>query len=355
MKRTVLIGMSGGIDSAVAAYLLGTKGFHVEGLYIDNGYSIRAETEAESVCKRLGIDLHKVDAAAAFKKNVVDYFVSEYLSGKTPNPCAVCNQKIKFKYLIEQADSRGIDYIATGHYCRVEHDRNTGSYILKQGYDNRKDQSYFLFRLGQKELARTVFPNGDLTKKNIREIAAKEKILFEEKNESQEICFIPSGNYRHFIESNCTDPSVLAPGDIITHKGEIVGQHHGIHSVTIGQRKGLKIASERPYFVTAIDKNLNRVIVGRDEDQFSDGLTAIDVSWIHQEPEKSEQLTAVTRIRYRHRGVPSIIETFSHDRRRVAVRFNSPQKAVAPGQAAVFYEGDAILGGGWIDAVFRHV
>jgi len=310
-----------------------------------------------NVAKRLSVPLHRVDISESFKKYIVDYFISEYLAARTPNPCIVCNKKIKFKYLLEEANKRGIDYIATGHYARVEDAGGENGFRLKKGTDETKDQSYFLFELGQKELSKIIFPNGDKTKEETKNIAQDLGFGSLAERESQEICFIPDNNYRGFIE-NCTKSSFSHPGNIVDRKGNIAGRHRGIHSVTIGQRKGLNIASERPYYVLEIDRDKNEVIVGREEDQFFGGLIAGNVSWIFPDYPAADNLRATTHIRYRHKGVDSEVtiparneqgEGKDLSRHSVFVRFETPQKAVAPGQATVFYQGDYLIGGGWIE------
>jgi len=264
----VLVGISGGVDSAVAAAILKERGYRVEGLYIQNGFPGGNEADAAAVAGRLGFPLHKLDITSSFRENVVDYFVSDYLAGRTPNPCIVCNKKIKFRYLLEEARKRELGHIATGHYARVEGTKGKDGFRLLKGVDKGKDQSYFLFQLGQKELQHLIFPNGDRTKEEIKEMASG--LGLSPKKESQEICFIPDDNYRNFLE----------PGNIVDESGNIVGRHRGTHSVTIGQRKGLNIASERPYYVLEIDTKRNEVIVGREEDQLSQGLIATNCSWI---------------------------------------------------------------------------
>jgi len=349
--KSVLIGISGGVDSTVAASILKEKGFHVEGLYIYNGFPTRAEEDAVNVAKRLSIPLHRIDISESFKKDIVDYFVSEYLAARTPNPCIVCNKKIKFKYLLEAAEERGIDYIATGHYARIEDTGGKNGFRLKKGTDKTKDQSYFLFKLGQKELSRMIFPNGDSTKEEIKKIARDIGFGSLTERESQEICFVPDNNYRGFIE-NYAESAIFHPGNIVDRKGNVVGRHRGIHSVTIGQRRGLNIASERPYYVLEIARDKNEVIVGREEDQFFDGLIAGNVSWISPDYAAVGNLKVTTHIRYRHSGVESEIKILPSNRQsenRVSIKFNKPQKAVAPGQAAVFYRGDILVGGGWIE------
>ncbi|MCD6486066.1 MAG: tRNA 2-thiouridine(34) synthase MnmA [Syntrophobacterales bacterium] len=349
MTKSVLVGISGGVDSAVAAAILKERGYRVEGLYILNGFPGSNEADAAAVANSLGFPLHRLDVTSLFRKNVVDYFVNDYLSGRTPNPCIVCNKKIKFRYLLEEAKKRGLGCIATGHYAHIEGTEGKNGFRLLKGIDKGKDQSYFLFQLGQKELQNLIFPNGDKTKKEIQEMASC--LDLPPRKESQEICFIPDDNYRNFLKNY---PVTLPrPGNIVDEEGNIVGRHRGTHSVTIGQRKGLNIASERPHYVLEIDTKKNEVVVGREEDQLAHGLIATNCSWISLDPAGRENLRAKTHIRYRHRGVDSEI-TFLPDKR-VSVMFKTPQKAVAPGQAAVFYQGDCLTGGGWIERRLRDV
>jgi tRNA-specific 2-thiouridylase len=348
--KSVLIGISGGVDSAVAAYLLIKEGYRVEGLYIFNGFPNRAEDDAVRVAEKLSIPLHRVDIAKSFKIDIVDYFLGEYKSARTPNPCIVCNKKIKFHYLLNESKKRKLDYIATGHYARIEGLGGTNGLRLARGKDRKKDQTYFLFQLGQKELSKLLLPNGDLTKDEVKQVGADLGFESLTERESQEICFIPDDDYKGFIENDHT----FQPGNIVTRRGEIVGKHRGIHSLTIGQRRGLNIASERPYYVLEIDKERNEVIVGRDEEQYCDGLTAQNVTWASQIYSAATNIKATTHIRYRHRGAASEITLIppsnggKHKADTVYVRFDSPQKAIAPGQAAVFYQGEILIGGGWI-------
>jgi tRNA-specific 2-thiouridylase len=351
-RKSVLIGISGGIDSAVAAAILIKQGFRTEGLYIRNGFPTRAEVEAERVAEELGIPLHRIDLTSQFRNDIVEYFASEYADGRTPNPCIVCNKKIKFRYLLKEIEKRKIDYLATGHYARIEERGGEKGFRLLRGVDTNKDQSYFLFELGQEVLAKTIFPNGEKTKDEIREMARGMDLGSFSERESQEICFIPDNNYRRFIEDFLV-PSSFKPGNIVDKNGAIVGRHRGIHSVTIGQRKGLNIASERPYYVTEIDSKKNKVVVGRDEDQFFTGLIAERIQWVSPIDPDTNSLDAWTHIRYRHRGVNSKITFMPQERGNVIVHFDTPQKAVAPGQAAVFYQEDAVIGGGWISKGVR--
>lgn len=347
MEQSVLVGISGGVDSAVAAAILKERGYHVEGLYLRNGFPVGSEEAAAAVADRLGFPLHTLDIAPAFRTDVVDYFAGEYLAGRTPNPCIVCNKRIKFRYLLEKARVRGLGFIATGHYARIEEGGEGNGLRLLKGVDRGKDQSYFLFQLGQEELRRLLFPNGDRTKKEIQRMA--QGLDLPPRKESQEICFIPNDNYRTFLEDYPT--ALPRPGDIVDREGTVVGRHRGTHTVTIGQRRGLNIASHRPYYVLEINIERDEVIVGREEDQFAGGLIADNCSWIAGAPPGGDRFHARAYIRYRHRGVDSEITPLPGGQ--VQVRFLTSQKAVAPGQAAVFFQGDRLLGGGWIERGLR--
>ncbi len=347
-EKSVLIGISGGVDSAVAAHLLKTQGYHVEGLYIYNGFPTRAEEDAVRVAELLSIPLHRLDISDPFKKDIVDYFIADYRNARTPNPCIICNKKIKFAYLLDEAQKRGLAHIATGHYACVADLGGEKGLRLRRGKDRKKDQTYFLFLLGQKELGRLLLPIGDLLKTDVKKIGAELRLGALTERESQEICFIPDDDYKRFVERDHD----FQPGNIVNTHGEVVGKHRGIHSLTIGQRRGLNIASERPYYVVEIRKETNQVIVGREEEQYFTGLVARKIVWVSPEYSKIDHLRARTFIRYRHRGVESDVLTM--DEGAITVSFDIPQKAVAPGQAAVFYEGDILIGGGWIEKGLHH-
>lgn len=348
-RKKVLIALSGGVDSAIAAAILKGEGYHVEGFYMKHGFPVKSEAEARSAADKLNIPLHVTDLTSPFRKEVVNYFLREYLSGRTPNPCVICNKKIKFFYLMEKAEHCGFDYIATGHYAGIENLGGESGYRIRKGFDTGKDQSYFLSRLGQNELKRIIFPHGRNTKEKVKEIAASIGFGSIAENESQEVCFI-SGDYRNFIKRFAEEP-LPKPGNIVTVQGRIVGKHRGIHTLTIGQRKGLDIASDRPYYVLEIRKDTNEIVVGRNEDQFFGRLIAKDISWVSPSYLTSNDIKARVHIRYRHRGVEATIENNASDGKgkSVMVTFETPQKAVAPGQAAVFYHGDIVIGAGWIE------
>ncbi len=359
-QQRALVGLSGGVDSAVAAAVLLEKGYRVGGLYIRNGFPVRDEEDAEAVASRLDIPLYKLDVSGEFRSEVADYFVSEYLAGRTPNPCCVCNKKIKFRHLLLEAGKLGFDLIATGHYAREGYDVDARRYTLCRGADAVKDQSYFLFMLGQGELRRILFPNGDRTKKEVRSKALELGLGDRPFRDSQEICFIPDNNYKRFIHKMRPDLRA-APGNFVDRYGKILGGHRGIYSYTVGQRRGLNIASTAPYYVLKIDPEKNEVVLGREDEQESGGLIATAVSWVSGEKMPDGGIEATTKIRYRHSGAESSIQPLpptsgatlpgglaGANDRGVLVRFSRPQKAVTPGQAAVFYQGDRVLGGGWI-------
>ncbi|OPY17547.1 MAG: tRNA-specific 2-thiouridylase MnmA [Syntrophus sp. PtaB.Bin075] len=336
----------------------------MEGLHIFNGFSGSSEARARHAAHQLGIPLHVADVTETFDEEIVQYLTREYLVARTPNPCVVCNRKIKFKTLLYYADRLACHFVATGHYARVFHNRQTGRYALLRGLDQAKDQSYFLFLLGQEQLSRILFPLGELTKKEVRSVALTMGVEAVREKESQEICFIPDDDYKTFIERHMGSSPAI-PGDIVDRSGRLLGSHNGIHSFTIGQRKGLRIAAPRPYYVLAIDREKNRVVVGNEEEQGFSGLIVSGVSWIDGESPREEVFETLVRIRYRHRGVSSVVCPLSagdeicpatgrpadHEEAgdKLIIRFQEPQRAVAPGQAAVFYSDDRVIGGGWIE------
>jgi len=349
----VAVALSGGVDSAVAALLLKESGHEVVGVFLhlgtygtapSSGDSIRHEENARHVASRIGIDFVSLDLKSAFRTEIVDYFVSEYLSGRTPNPCARCNVRIKFKALLDRRQELGADRIATGHYARIETGPDRRLHLLA-GSDRAKDQSYFLFAMTQQQLAATVFPIGPLTKEETRRIAENAGLGAEERAESQDICFLPAGGYQEFIRTRRPD-ALAGPGDIVDLEGNVLGRHDGLFSYTVGQRRGLGIASKSPLYVVRLDVSGNRVVVGSEPDLSAGGLVAGGVNWI-VDPARIKGKKCLARIRYRHRGVPSMLEPMEGDRVRVV--FDRPEPAVAPGQAAVFYDQDVVLGGGWID------
>jgi tRNA-specific 2-thiouridylase len=345
---SVVVALSGGVDSAMAAASLRIAGWEVYGLHFllsDSLSRTDARTAAvKHVGEHLEIPLELLDLRKTFRRCVIDPFVDTYLKGLTPNPCVVCNQKIKFEFLLDYAKQNGIDYIATGHYVRIGKKDKNRCFELLRGKDRRKDQSYFMHRLNQSFLSKAVFPLGETTKDEVRKQALEMGLPVHSVPESQEICFIPENEYRSFIE-NQRGPGVNESGNIINNRGEILGQHTGAFRYTIGQRQGLGIASSRPYYVKEIRPGTNEVVVGRKESLYLTRLEAHGFNWIGEVPAQSV-MEAQAQIRYRHRPAPGRLEVISSDK--VAFIFDEPQWAVAPGQALVCYEGERVLGGGWI-------
>jgi tRNA-specific 2-thiouridylase len=343
----VAIAMSGGVDSSVAAALLKQDGHDVIGVTMrimpsDNN-STHAETDAANVARRLGIPHHVLDFRDIFARQIIDYFCREYSLGRTPNPCILCNKYIKFGALWEKASKMGADFLATGHYARIEKDNSSGKLLLKKGQDRRKDQSYFLCQLTQEQLSHVLFPIGQLTKDKVRRIAAELGLPVASRPESQEICFIPDDNHASFLKNYM--PQAARPGPILDELGNILGQHRGITSYTIGQRKGLGIAAAKPLYVTAIEPASNTVVVGTKEQTYASELVAGNLNWIAiPAPEHSIKVKA--RVRYRHPEAEAIITP--QDNNTVYVKFAEPQMAITPGQAVAFYDGDTVIGGGTI-------
>lgn len=348
----VAVAMSGGVDSSVAAVLLMDQGHEVLGVTMrvcDHGeHAARREdaschvADTEKVAKRLGIPLHVVDFRKEFRKLVIDDFIEEYRRGRTPNPCVRCNRAVKFGLLLDAALKLGADFLATGHYARTENGADGFRHLLK-GADPNKDQSYFLFALSQEQLSRVLFPLGGLTKTEARAIAARKELPVAEKRESQEICFIPDDDYVRFLEEEASMDTL--PGQIVDSLGTVLGRHRGTFRYTVGQRRGLGIAWKEPLYVLGVDAEQRRVVVGPREELLRDGLIASCVNWIMPAP--TMEFSASCKIRYRHQPVACRVRPLPGDR--VEVRFQEREKAVTPGQAVVFYEGDRVLGGGWIE------
>lgn len=361
MATRVLMAMSGGVDSSVAAALLLEQGFEVIGVTmqlwaVDLPYgeeveggccSLGAVEDARAVAGKLGIPYYVLNFHDQFQKQVIDNFADEYLAGRTPNPCIVCNNLLKFGGLLDKARALGAHYVATGHYARVGSHPESGRSLLMKGKDSSKDQSYVLYGLTQEQLARTLFPLGEFTKPAIRQKAAELGLKVATKPDSQEICFVPDQDYARFIADY--RPGEMRPGKICDTAGTILGEHSGIANFTIGQRKGLGIAAGTPLYVTAIRPETNEVVVGTNEQVMAAGLFAGSLNWIAV-PDLEGTMAVEVKIRYSARPVPAFIEP---DRGgRVAVRFEQPQRAVTPGQAAVFYRGDLVIGGGMIEESF---
>lgn len=352
MKKRVVVAMSGGVDSSVAAALLKEQGYEVIGLTMhhwdacvndghgESCYSNTAVLEAEKIASQLQIPFYSVNFETDFRQHVVRRFCDEYFVGRTPNPCIVCNKKVKFGLLLEKALELGGDYLATGHYVRLAED--DGTLLIRKGADLTKDQSYFLFTLNQQQLHRCLFPLGDLTKQQVRDHAARFGLQIAQKDESQDICFIPDGDYVSFLEQESGAGKLN--GDIVHVSGKVLAQHQGIYRYTIGQRKGLGIGWTEPLYVLGIDAEKKKVIVGEKKYLSQTEMMVSQCCW--SIPEPTESFSTSCRIRYRHTEVPATVEPLNGGR--VKVVFDSPQNGVTPGQAAVFYADDLVVGGGWI-------
>lgn len=360
--------MSGGVDSSAALSILKEQGFDCIGVSMQLWDYSSAEGpagatsgsccslddihDARAVADRLDVPFYVLNLEKAFSREVVDYFTAAYHRGTTPNPCIKCNEKLKFDALLKKALSLGADLLATGHYARIIDDKK-GPRLLK-GVDNEKDQSYFLFTMTGEQLSRVIFPLGALTKKEVRAYARKAGLKTSEKKESQEICFVEDGNYAEFMTAAPGGETAGRDGDIVDTGGTVLGAHRGLFNYTIGQRRGLNL-SGGPFYVTCIDTERNRLIVGRAEELNANGLVASGINWINKGSERSlleKGLKGITsKIRYGHPGVLSNITPKEDGRLRVD--FAAPVKAVTPGQAVVFYRGDEVIGGGWIEASIK--
>ncbi len=366
--RLTAVAMSGGVDSSTVAAILREQGHAVVGLTMQlwnqrrlpqlsgdspvqhRCCSLDDVYDARRVAQHLDFPHYVVNFEESFEKNVVRPFVEEYLHGRTPVPCTLCNNHVKFDPLLRTARQIGAARLATGHYARVRWNPETCRHELWRARDEAKDQSYFLFGLTQEQLAHTVFPLGELTKEDVRAIARRAALPVAEKAESQELCFVPSGNYVRFIGAYFAERGEAQPssdGEIVTTEGEVVGRHSGLHQFTVGQRRGLGLAAGRPFYVVALDAQRNRVIVGEEGEQYRDACELRNVNWIAIE-KLERPLRAIVKIRHKH--IPAAATIEPNGETAVQVRFDLPQRAVTPGQAAVFYSGDCVLGGGWIDA-----
>jgi tRNA-specific 2-thiouridylase len=353
-RQRVVCGMSGGVDSSATAALLLEQGYDVVGITLklwpqdcvnraeDKCCGPQAVTDARSVCNKLDIPYYLIDEAAEFQKHVIQYFADEYKAGRTPNPCVMCNQNLKFGRLIDRADQLGAQFIATGHFARLER-RDDGRVLLKRGRDLRKDQSYFLFSLRQDQLARAMFPLGEKTKSDTREVARHCNLKTADKEESMEICFVPDNNYGGFLQS--ANLVQKHRGEIADVHGHVLGQHDGIEFFTIGQRKGLGLTTPKPVYVVELDAENNRVVVGDETALDRDELTVDRCNWIPFD-NLVEPIEVTAKIRYNHPGTAATVTPLGQGRAKV--KLHSAQRAITPGQAAVFYQDDLVVGGGWI-------
>lgn len=347
--------MSGGVDSSAAAAMLLEKGYDVVGVTLklwpqscpsraeDKCCGPQAVMDARSVCHKLGIPYYLIDESEGFHQQVIKYFAEEYKAGRTPNPCCICNEKLKFGALLDRARQLGADFIATGHFARLETAEN-GRILLRKGLDPRKDQSYFLFSLRQDQLARSMFPLGEKTKQDTRSFARQCELKTADKEESMEICFVPDNDYGKFLST--TGLVEKTRGEIVNLQGKVLGHHDGIAFYTIGQRKGLGISSPTPLYVIELDAEKNRVIVGDDTALDRDTFTVSRCNWIAFEDLNGDcEVTA--KIRYNHPGVAATLSPLPNGQ--ATVKLHTPQRAITPGQACVFYQGDLVVGGGWIN------
>ncbi len=357
-KKKVVIGMSGGVDSSVAAYLLKEQGYDVIGVTMqiwqdedvyaqeENGgcCGLSAVDDARRVAQRLEIPYYVMNFKSEFKANVMDYFVAEYLKGRTPNPCIACNRYVKWESLLRRSMEIGADYIATGHYSRIAQLEN-GRYAIRRSVTEAKDQTYALYNLTQNQLARTLMPVGEYEKDEIRTIAEKIGLMVAHKKDSQEICFIPDNDYAGFIERE-VGAAVPPSGNYVTKDGKVLGQHKGITHYTIGQRRGLNLAMGEHVFVTEIRPETNEVVIGKSEDVFSNELYAENLNFMAL-ADFPTGTRLLAKIRYAHKGAMCTIERLAEDKIRCI--FDEPQRAATPGQAIVFYDGDYVAGGATIE------
>lgn len=364
----IAVAMSGGVDSSAAAAILREQGHELVGFTMQlwnqrRGLSVDEHGEpmpsrccslddvydARRVAEELGFPFYVLNLEREFERDVVEPFVQSYLEGETPIPCVACNSRLKFASLDRTALSVGCEKVATGHYARVSFDEESSRYRLLRGRDARKDQSYFLWELTQEQLSRSLFPLGEMSKDEARDAARRHGLNVADKRESQEICFVPDGDYAGFIEryleAEGREDERPARGEIVDTAGRVVGQHEGVHRYTTGQRRGIGVPRQLPLYVVRVEPETNRVVVGESEELLSAEFTAAGVNWISFE-EPREPVRADVRVRYRHQESPAIITPLPDGRVRVC--FDAPQRAVTPGQATVFYRGDEVMGGGWI-------
>ena len=365
--QTIAVAMSGGVDSSTVAAMLRAEGHNVIGLTMQLwnqrrlvGHAGMPEAvqgrccslddvyDARRVAETIGIPYYVVNHEERFEREVVQPFVEDYLSGRTPIPCSLCNNHLKFDQLLIVARQIGAETLASGHYAHVEFDEDRGRWLLKRPADLSKDQTYFLFGLTQEQLSHIIFPLGGMTKPEVRERARRHGLVLAEKPDSQEICFVPGGDYKRFLDAYLAERGEALPdttGELVTTSGEVIGEHKGIHNFTVGQRKGLGVATGSPLYVIQIKGDARQVVVGGGDELYSRTLRVRRVNLIAVE-DLREPLRVTVKIRHRHEPAPAMIEkTGAHE---ALVTFDNPQRAITPGQAAVFYDGDVVVGGGWI-------
>jgi tRNA-specific 2-thiouridylase len=365
-EPTIAVAMSGGVDSSVVAGMLHARGETVVGLTMQlwnqrrlpelqgdgpkqhRCCSLDDVYDAKRVARHLNFPHYVVNFEQQFEQRVVRPFVDQYLAGRTPIACTNCNTDVKFEPLLRMARQIGAERLATGHYARIRRNEQMARWELVRARDESKDQSYFLWGLSQDQLSSSEFPLGELTKEEVRELARRTNLPVAEKPESMELCFVPTGNYVQFIQAYSKDAGILlsqAEGEIVTEDGAVVGRHNGVHNFTIGQRKGLGFSAGKPLYVLSIDTQKNRVVVGDDEALRTTAFEVNDVNWVSIE-QPSSPIRATVKIRHKHEPAPATVEALDGARARII--FDTPQRAITPGQGAVFYDGDRVLGGAWI-------
>src|SRR5579872_3573632 len=364
---TIAVAMSGGVDSSTVAAMLRADGYNLVGLTMQlwnqrrlagregmpeavqgRCCSLDDVYDARRVAETIGIPYYVVNHEQRFEQEVVRPFVSEYLSGRTPIPCSLCNNHLKFDQLLITARQIGAERLATGHYARIEFDSAGGRWLLKRAVDSSRDQTYFLFGLSQEQLSRTLFPLGGLLKSEVREIARRHGLALADKPDSQEICFVPGGDYKKFLDAYLAEQGEALPdtgGELVSSSGEVLGSHAGIHNFTVGQRKGLGVATGSPLYVIQINGEQRQVVVGNQEELYSRTLRARRVNLVAVD-DLREPIRVAVKIRHRHEPAAATIERAAEGE--ILVTFDEPQRAITPGQAAVFYDGDIVVGGGWI-------
>jgi tRNA-specific 2-thiouridylase len=364
---TIAVAMSGGVDSSTVAAMLRADGYNLVGLTMQlwnqrrlagregmpeavqgRCCSLDDVYDARRVAETIGIPYYVVNHEQRFEQEVVRPFVSEYLSGRTPIPCSLCNNHLKFDQFLITARQIGAESLATGHYARIEFDSAGGRWLLKRALDSSRDQTYFLFGLTQEQLSRTLFPLGGLLKSEVRQIARRHGLALADKPDSQEICFVPGGDYKKFLDAYLAEQGESLPdtaGELVSSSGEVLGTHSGIHNFTVGQRKGLGVATGSPLYVLQINGERRQVVVGAGEQLYSRSLRARRVNWIAMD-QPGAALRVGVKIRHRHEPASATVEALGRDE--AMVSFDHPQRAITPGQAAVFYDGEVVVGGGWI-------
>ena len=357
MGKKIIAAMSGGVDSSVTAALMVKAGYDVIAVTMrlgnhdtvefdtdkPNCCSLEGVEDARRVSRLLDIPFYAFNYTNQFRKSIVDYFVDEYTAGRTPSPCVMCNKDLKFGKLLDQADQLGYNYVATGHYARIEQDVESERYLLRCGVDLQKDQSYFLFSLTQDQLSRAIMPLGELNKGQVRAIAREYNMLTADKPESQELCFIADDNYKRFLKDRI--PEQIQPGSIVNQDDEKLGEHQGVPFYTIGQRRGLGVSAKTPLYVTQIRTKDNKIVVGESQSLMRDSMQVEDLNLISISKLESP-LRAKVKIRYKDSGAMATILPLG--KTSAKVQFDSPRRAITPGQAAVFYHDDLVIGGGWI-------